>query len=157
MLFAMLRDAARIADRIGDDDFRAEVTIDALGARKSWSNLSKDEVSKIKLSLLAITRPDDLDSQLRGEGRRWVQGIESHGLEAPLIAKLAQVVGGSSNWKNFALPDLQRLRWKVAGTARSLRRRRTAVLLDLHGENADFLARLEDPEFFALCKSKSVE
>jgi hypothetical protein len=61
-----------------EDARRRAVTVDALGAERSWSNLNNDEVDKIKAALLAIVEPGNLAAQLHQaaqEANRLIYGI----------------------------------------------------------------------------------
>ncbi len=65
-----------------EDERRSQLTADAIGAAKSWSDLSNAGVDKIKGALQAIIAPTDLNAQLRQlsqERNRLLYGIRRLG------------------------------------------------------------------------------
>ena len=67
MLFSLFNracQAANLTGTIARDQYREQLTIEALGSLVSWSDLTNAQVDKIKAELLAVVKPADLDAQL---------------------------------------------------------------------------------------------
>jgi hypothetical protein len=92
---------------------RHRIHMEELGADKSSANLSNTDLDKVLAGFRAISRPDDLEGQIRQQDQpriRLIYAIEKLGLEDAYLDSLAATLYAGGPWRHLVDRDLEHLR-----------------------------------------------
>jgi hypothetical protein len=106
------------------DAERHKIHLVELGSDKSSAAFTNADLDKVLAGFRAISRPDDLDGQLRQSDqphRRLVWAIERLGLDDAYLDSLASQLYGGGPWRDLAVPDLEHLRMTAKARVRQRR------------------------------------
>ncbi len=128
-LFSQLCGARKVAGVAGRDLFREKITLDLFGGPRSWSLFDNGDVDRMKMRLLALLDPDNLDAQMHdaaaapdGERRRLVTRIESDmaraGFHEGYLRTIAVEMYDRGDWRALDLAALENLRDTIAARTR---------------------------------------